>query len=76
LQRFKGLGEMNPEQLWDTTMDPANRTLTRVTIEDAAMADKRVSVLMGDEVDARKEYIYRYANFNKVDNFKIQTPQQ
>jgi len=75
LQRFKGLGEMNPEQLWDTTMDPAKRTLTRVTIEDAAMADRRISVLMGDDSNVRKEYIYRYADFNKTDDFKIQKPQ-
>lgn len=75
LQRFKGLGEMNPEQLWDTTMDPAKRTLTRVTIEDAAMAEKRTAILMGDDSNVRKEYIYQYADFNKLDNFKIQNPQ-
>jgi DNA gyrase subunit B len=69
LQRFKGLGEMNPEQLWETTMDPACRTLTRVTIEDAAMADRRITVLMGDDSSLRKEYIYRYADFNKTDDF-------
>lgn len=71
LQRFKGLGEMNPEQLWDTTMDPAKRTLTRVTIDDAAMADKRITILMGDDSNIRKDYIYQYADFNRVDNFKI-----
>lgn len=71
LQRFKGLGEMNPEQLWDTTMDPAKRTLTRVTIDDAAMADKRITILMGDDSNIRKDYIYRYADFNKTDDFKI-----
>ncbi len=71
LQRFKGLGEMNPEQLWDTTMDPAKRTLTRVTIDDAAMADKRITILMGDDSNIRKDYIYKYADFNKVDSFKI-----
>lgn len=71
LQRFKGLGEMNPEQLWDTTMDPAKRTLTRVTIDDAAMADKRITILMGDDSNIRKDYIYKYADFNKVDDFKI-----
>ncbi len=70
LQRFKGLGEMNPEQLWDTTMDPAKRSLTRVTIEDAAAADKRITILMGDDSSIRKNYIYRYADFNKLDNFK------
>lgn len=71
LQRFKGLGEMNPEQLWDTTMDPAKRTLTRVTIDDAAMADKRITILMGDDSNIRKDYIYQYADFNKIDDFKI-----
>ena len=71
LQRFKGLGEMNPEQLWDTTMDPAHRALTRVTIEDAAAADKRISILMGDDSTVRKEYIYKYADFNRVDDFAV-----
>ena len=71
LQRFKGLGEMNPEQLWDTTMDPARRTLTRVTIEDAAVADRRISILMGDDSAVRKDYIYRYADFNRVDDFAV-----
>ena len=71
LQRFKGLGEMNPEQLWETTMNPAKRTLTRVQIDDAAMADKRITILMGDDSSIRKDYIYQYADFNKVDDFKI-----
>ena len=71
LQRFKGLGEMNPEQLWDTTMDPAHRALTRVTIEDAAAADKRITVLMGDDSPTRKDYIYQYADFNRVDDFAV-----
>ncbi len=71
LQRFKGLGEMNPEQLWDTTMDPAHRALTRVTIEDAAAADKRITVLMGDDSAIRKDYIYKYADFNRVDDFAV-----
>lgn len=71
LQRFKGLGEMNPEQLWDTAMDPAKRSLTRVTIEDAAAADRRITVLMGDDSSIRKDYIYQHADFNKVDGFKV-----
>ena len=69
IQRYKGLGEMNPEQLWETTMDPDKRTLMQVTIDDAAQAEKMVTVWMGDNIDARKEYIAQHANFNRVDNF-------
>ncbi len=69
VQRFKGLGEMNPEQLWDTTMDPAKRNLTCVTIDDAAMADRRISILMGGDSNIRKDYIYKYANFNNIGGF-------
>ncbi len=69
LQRYKGLGEMNAEQLWETTMNPATRNLIQVTVEDAAKADRMITTLMGDKSEGRKEFLARYANFNKKDTF-------
>ncbi len=67
VQRYKGLGEMNAEQLWDTTMNPATRTLKRVTIESSAEADRVFSMLMGEEVPPRREFIEKNAKFAKID---------
>lgn len=69
LQRYKGLGEMSAEQLWETTMNPATRNLIQVTVEDAAKAERMITTLMGDKVEGRKEFLAKYANFNKRDAF-------
>jgi topoisomerase-4 subunit B len=71
LQRYKGLGEMNADQLNETTMNPKTRTLIRVKIDDAQLADRRVKVLMGDDVPPRKEWIDENVEFSLEDDFRI-----
>jgi len=71
IQRYKGLGEMNSTQLWDTTMNPQSRSLIQIKIDDLADAEKRISVLMGDKVEPRKEWIDNFVSFENEDDFEI-----
>ncbi|MBR3694323.1 MAG: DNA topoisomerase IV subunit B, partial [Erysipelotrichales bacterium] len=72
IQRYKGLGEMNAEQLWETTMNPQTRTLIRVTMEDAQVVSNHVSVLMGDDADVRREWIEDNVSFTLEDDFLVE----
>ena len=72
IQRYKGLGEMNAEQLWETTMDPKRRTLIQVKIEDISDAENRIGVLMGDDVEPRREWIENNVVFDNDDNFILE----
>ncbi|WP_035375916.1 DNA topoisomerase IV subunit B [Haploplasma axanthum] len=72
IQRYKGLGEMNANELWETTMNPAKRTLIQVNIDDLAASDKKIEVLMGDKVEPRRDWIESYVDFEVVDDFDIE----
>ena len=72
VQRYKGLGEMNAEQLWETTMDPEHRTLIQVGIDDGVLAERRVSTLMGNEAEQRRRWIEENIQFTLEDSFVVE----
>ena len=76
LQRYKGLGEMNADQLWETTMNPQTRSLIQVRIEDAMSAERRISVLMGDKADLRREWIENNVSFTLEDDYGKEVEQR
>jgi topoisomerase-4 subunit B len=71
IQRYKGLGEMDADQLWDTTMDPARRTLIQVSIEDAALCERRISVLMGNNAEVRRKWIDDNIDFTLEEDYRV-----
>jgi topoisomerase-4 subunit B len=71
IQRYKGLGEMNAQQLYETTMDPNSRTLIKVSIDDFADTEKQINILMGDQVEPRRDWIENHVTFTNEDNFEI-----
>ncbi len=73
IQRYKGLGEMNADQLWDTTMDPEKRTLIQVSIDDAALCERKISILMGNKVDLRRKWIEDNIDFTLEEDFKVES---